>query len=62
MMKCQADAHFHIKGITLVSESKKDQVREAVHDIKKIDVIYNSEFEKLKTIYNLPVFFKQASA
>ena len=62
--------NFEMKGITLFMqkhELSKTQEEGDLDDsletlrIKKIDVIYNAEYNKLSERYTLPVFFKSTA-
>ena len=49
---------FNCKGITLVAESNYEFKEPMTFDIRKIDAIYNPEFDQVMGHYRLPVFFK----
>lgn len=63
------DDHFVLYGMTFTLESDKEhppqevegdeQTNFPVHaDIKSVDIIYNPEYDKLQSVYRIPVFFK----
>ena len=58
-MHCQVDDYFSCKGITITAESTS--ATDCEHYIQKIDVINNPEYNRLLTVYRLPVFFKSAN-
>jgi hypothetical protein len=59
MLRCQITETFDCKGVTVFCESSKKAAKEAVHDIKSIDIIHNPEFPDLLDHYHLPIFFKK---
>ena len=70
MIHCFADDTFSMKGITFHCEKQNSQFNPEIDldaegepvsinfQIKKIDAIYNPEYEDLVRRYRLPVFFK----
>ena len=70
LIHCPFDESFHMKGLTLHVEKNNSQFNpEFDYDengepvplniqIKRIDAIYNPEYERIKQTYKLPIFFK----
>lgn len=58
LVQAQVYDNFNTKGLTLTIESTHETKDPVVLEIKKIDVIFNPEYEVLTKSYKLPVFFK----
>ena len=73
LVHSHVDDTFSMKGLTLHMEKQNSQFSQERDcdengevlpisvQIKKIDVIYNPEYEELKEDYRLPIFFKSLS-
>ena len=52
---------FKSNAITFCLESESEVEEEHFVDIMKIDVVYQPEFDQVRTKYKLPVFFKASN-
>ena len=70
LIQCHATDTFHMKGLMFTLEKQNSLFDPKVDldengnpkpiniQIKRIDAIFNPEFEKLQETYRLPIFFK----